>query len=114
MRNVKAGIISGLILGIIDILLILPVPLPNKTFVLVGAFSNRFAIGLLAATVELSLPHWLQGALVGMLISILPAMTNISFAPMILGLGVVSGAIVGVVANKKASTVSSKKTSKKK
>lgn len=100
MKNIRIGIISGIILGILDILMILPVDLSNKELVLIGAFSNRFIIGLFTPTVQLNLRYWQQGAIIGFVVSILPAVTNPAFSLMILATGTVGGIIVGAVTQK--------------
>jgi hypothetical protein len=97
MRKLWIGITVGIALGLFDVLMIMPMSIPNKELVLLGAFSNRFSIGLFSATVVFGFPFWLQGIVVGFILSVLPAVSNPSFAPMILGLGTFGGLLTGLV-----------------
>lgn len=100
MKRVFIGMLAGIVLGLIDVLTILPVPLPNKSLVLLGAFSNRFTIGLFSATTTLGFPGWLQGACIGFLISILPAVTNPGFALFILSIGAAGGLLTRIATDR--------------
>lgn len=99
MSTVIQGIIAGLIIGILDVLIMVPMPLPNKTTAMVASFINRFAIGFLIATVNLPMPKWATGALMGLLLSLPDAIITKTYAP-ILGIGVVGGIIIGFVLSK--------------
>jgi hypothetical protein len=46
------GAILGLVVGIVDVLLMLPLSFPDKRAALLGAFSSRFALGFFAAVVS--------------------------------------------------------------
>lgn len=99
MKQIRLGLIAGFIFGVIDILLMVPLSFPDKTAAMTGAFINRFAIGFLIPTTQLNLPYWLQGILLGFLLSLPDAIITQAYAP-ILGIGVVGGLIVGLVTQK--------------
>jgi hypothetical protein len=51
MSNVMWGLISGLVFGGLSVGLMLPMSFPDKTAALMGAFVNRFGIGLVIGCV---------------------------------------------------------------
>ena len=65
MTRVNLGVLLGLVIGIVDVLLMLPLAFPDKRAALLGAFCSRFALGFFAATVTLPLPAIAAGILVG-------------------------------------------------
>lgn len=99
MNNVIQGIIAGLIFGILDVLVMIPMPLPNKATAMVASFINRFTIGFLIATVNLPIPKWATGALIGLLLSLPDAIITRTYAP-ILGIGIIGGIIIGFILNR--------------
>lgn len=90
------GLIAGGAFGLVDVLMMLPMQLPNKTAAVLGAGLNRFAIGFLIAVAVLPVPGWLKGALLGLLLSLPDAIITGTYAP-ILGIGVLGGVIIGWV-----------------
>ncbi len=99
MNKLSIGIISGGIFGVLDILLMLPLSFPDKTTALLGAFVNRFAIGFFVGTTNLPMPSWMQGALIGLLISLPDAIITKAYVP-IVSIGLVGGIIIGLVVGK--------------
>src|SRR3989339_1411602 len=99
MTAVIQGIIAGLAFGILDVLVMVPLPLPNKATAMVASFINRFAIGFLIATVNLPMPKWATGALIGLFLSLPDAIITTTYAP-ILGIGIVGGIIIGIILSK--------------
>jgi hypothetical protein len=99
MNRVTFGIIAGVIFGAVDVALMLPLKFEDRTAAFTAAFASRFAIGLLAATVDLPLPPWARGLLVGLLVSIPDAIVTKAYAP-ILATGIIGGAIVGWAAGR--------------
>ena len=64
------GLIAGLVFGVITIALMAPMAFPDKPAALVvAAFIERFAIGLVIGCVQLSWAGWLVGFLFGFLLS---------------------------------------------
>jgi predicted neutral ceramidase superfamily lipid hydrolase len=97
MSPVLLAIVCGAAFGIVAILLMLPLPFPNKRVALVAAFASRFAIGFLIPLVVLPVPGIAKGALVGLLISIPDAVVTRAYVP-ILVVGVVGGSVIGWLA----------------
>lgn len=96
MTRVTLGIILGSVIGVADVLMMLPLDFPDKRTALLGAFCSRFALGFFAATVRLPMHAVAAGVLVGLLTSLPDAIITKAYAP-ILGTGVVFGAIAGWV-----------------
>ena len=84
----------GLVIGIVDVLLMLPMSFPDKTTALLGAFFSRFAIGFLAVNVKLPFHPALAGAIVGLLVSIPDAIITKAYAPILIT-GLIFGALAG-------------------
>lgn len=100
MSKIKKGIVAGMIFGIVDVLLMIPLPLPDKTLAMVGAFVNRFAIGFFIPLTDLPVSPWLKGLIIGLLLSLPDAIIIKTYAP-ILGIGATGGIIISLFTNKK-------------
>ena len=94
MNPVVFGLIAGLVFGLVDMALMLPMEFPDKKTALLGAFLSRFAIGFLIPLVKLPLPGWAIGALVGLLVSLPDAVITGAYAP-ILATGLIGGLAIG-------------------
>jgi hypothetical protein len=93
MNRLLIGLLCGLLFGSVDVLMTVFGKHPGTTTtMLLRAFSSRFAIGVLAATVTLPLHPVLAGAIVGLLISLPDAFALESYAG-ILGTGLLFGAL---------------------
>lgn len=97
MNKLQSGVIAGLVFGIIDVLLMVPLPISNKSTAMLGSFINRFAIGFLIANTNIPVSPWLKGLLIGLLLSLPDAIITKTYVP-ILGVGIVGGIIIGFVA----------------
>ena len=65
MSKVILGLIAGVVFGMLDVGLMLPMSFPDKTTALLGAFASRFAIGFVIGCVQLPRwPGWVVGCLV--------------------------------------------------
>lgn len=98
MSRVTLGVVLGLSIGIADVLLMLPLSFPDKRTALLAAFSSRFALGFLAAGINLRMSPIAAGVLVGLLTSIPDAILTKAYAPILITgviFGVVAGWIVG-------------------
>ena len=93
MNNIITGTIAGLVIGAIDVLLMLPLPFPDKKAALIGAFINRFAIGFVVVNLNLPIPFWAKGILVGLILSLPDAIITKSYLP-ILATGIIGGLLV--------------------
>ena len=101
MNGITLGIICGLVFGIIDVLIMLPMKVEDKRKkieALIAAFIERFMLGFIIPNVNISLHPIATGAIVGFGFSIPTAIMVRAYAP-IVGIGVVGGAIIGVVTN---------------
>lgn len=96
MDKIIQGIIAGLAFGILDVLIMIPMPLPDKSTAMLGSFFNRFAIGFFIATVNLPVPGWIKGLLIGLLLSLPDAIITKAYAP-IIGIGIIGGIVIGFI-----------------
>lgn len=96
MNRVTLGIGLGLVIGIVDVLLMLPLAFPDKRAALLGAFCSRFALGFFAAVVQLPVSPIASGVIVGVLTSLPDAIITKAYAPIMIT-GVIFGAIAGIV-----------------
>jgi hypothetical protein len=96
MPRVILGVICGLVFGVLDIAIMLPMSFPDKKAAIAGAFFDRFAIGFLICVADLPWPGWVIGLVVGLLISLPSAIITKAYPP-ILGLGALGGIIIGIV-----------------
>lgn len=99
MNPVIFRLIAGLVFGLADVALMLPMEFADKRAALLGAFLSRFAIGFLIPLVKMPLPPVAIGALVGLLISLPDAVITKAYAP-IVATGVIGGAIIGWAAGR--------------
>jgi hypothetical protein len=93
------ALVAGLAFGVTDVLLMIPLNLPNKKTAMIGAFLSRFAIGFLIPLVKAPMSPSLIGGMVGLLISLPDAVITKSYVPILIG-GVVGGVIIGWASGK--------------
>ena len=98
MTPLAYGLLAGIAFGAISVGMMLPLQFPDKRAALLGAFLNRFAIGLLIPLIQSGLPGWLLGLGLGILLSLPDAIITKAFAP-IIGVGAVGGGIIGWLAS---------------
>lgn len=99
-RTIKFGLIAGLVFGIIDIIpMFFMDGFGDKNSAILGAFINRFAIGLFIFTVDFPLKGWLKGLIIGLLLSLPDAIITKAFGP-ILGIGIIGGLVIGLIEQK--------------
>ncbi len=98
MSALNFGILAGLAFGLLSVVMMLPLKFPDKRAAMLGAFFNRFAIGLLIPLVQLHVSALLTGLALGILLSLPDAIITKAFAP-ILGVGAVGGLAVAWVAS---------------
>jgi len=97
--NVKLGVLFGFIFGFIDVLLMIPLEMPNKTVAMMGAFFGRFAIGFFIPNTVLPVPFWLKGLIVGLVISFPEAIVTNAYAPILI-IGGIGGTAIGIATGK--------------
>jgi hypothetical protein len=67
---------------------------PDKKAAILGAFLNRFAIGLVIGCVTLHWPGWAVGLFFGLLLSLPDAIITKAYRP-ILVIGAIGGVLIG-------------------
>ncbi len=95
MNSIILGSILGTLFGLVVVLTKIPREVENKKASMLGALTNRFAIGFLIGTVSLPLESWLNGIIVGTLVS-LPHMF-VTKEYHVLTFGVLGGAVIGFI-----------------
>ena len=100
MSRLKVGLIAGVAFGVIDIIPMLFMDLPNRNVAIAGAFTSRFAIGFLIPNTALPFAGWVNGLLISLLMSIPDAIITGAFGP-IVGFGAVGGIIIGFIVGRK-------------
>ena len=98
MTSISYGLLAGIAFGAISVGMMIPLRFADKRAALLGAFVNRFAIGLLIPLVHLGVAGWLLGLGLGILLSLPDAIITKAFAP-IIGVGAVGGTIIGWLAS---------------
>ncbi|HXK52999.1 hypothetical protein H6804_00190 [Candidatus Nomurabacteria bacterium] len=93
-RKLNYAITYGVLFGLVDASLMLPLEFENKALAMTGAFLQRFAIGFLIPYINLPLSGTLKGIFSSFLISIPTAVITGSYIP-IITTGVIGGAIIG-------------------
>jgi len=70
MPRITLGIVCGLVFGVIDIAIMLPMSFPDKKTAITAAFIARFGIGFVIGASRLPWPGWSVGLFLGLLLSI--------------------------------------------
>lgn len=96
MSRILLGIICGIVFGMVSVATMIPLTFEDKRAAMLGAFVNRFAIGVVIGATILPVAGWLQGLIFGLLLSLPDAIITKAYAP-ILGLGLIGGLSIGVV-----------------
>ena len=99
MSRLSFGVIAGVAYGALAVATMLPLSFPDKRAALLGAFLNRFAIGLLIPIVTAPAPRWAIGLALGVLLSLPDGIITRAFVP-IVGMGAVGGLIIGWLAGR--------------
>ncbi|MBS1557005.1 MAG: hypothetical protein JSU09_18950 [Bacteroidetes bacterium] len=92
MTNIAKGLIAGTIFGVVSIIPMFFMTFENKTRAMTASFVSRFAIGFIIFNMDLPIPRWVKGGLVGLVLSLPDAIVTKQYGP-ILGLGVIGGVI---------------------
>ncbi len=99
MNKIILGTICGLVFGIIDVLIMIPLKYENnrkRVEAMSSAFIERFIIGFLIPNVDLGIHPALVGLLFGFGLSLPSAIITRVYAP-IIGTGVAGGIIIGFI-----------------
>ncbi|NCP61537.1 MAG: hypothetical protein GW839_14770 [Flavobacteriales bacterium] len=98
MNNIIKGLIAGTIFGIVSIIPMFFMTFEDKTRAITASFISRFAIGFIIFNLELPIPNWLKGGLVGLILSLPDSIITKQYKP-ILGLGLIGGIVCGLFAS---------------
>lgn len=101
MSRLWLGVLLGVVYGGLSAASMVPLSFPDKRAALIGAFLNRFAIGVVigmavGAPQVSRVPPWVLGLITGVLVSAPDAVITKAYAPIIV-LGAVGGAVIGFV-----------------
>ena len=99
MSRLSFWLIAGIAYGAIAVATMLPLSFPDKRAALLGAFLNRFAIGLLIPVVVVPAPRWAIGLALGVLLSLPDGIITKAFAPIVV-MGAVGGLLIGWLAGR--------------
>lgn len=102
MNSITLGLICGLVFGVIDVLLMLPMKVDDKrkrVEALIAAFIERFMLGFIIPNINIGLHPIAMGALLGLGFSLPTAIIVRAYGP-IIGIGIIGGAIIGFVASR--------------
>jgi hypothetical protein len=94
MSKALRGVIAGIVFGAIAVGMMVPMSFPDKRAALLGAFADRFSIGLVIGCAQLRWPGWAVGLLFGLLLSLPAAIITKAYAP-ILVIGALGGLVIG-------------------
>jgi hypothetical protein len=100
-RFVLANVCGG-VFGALTVAMMLPMSFPDKRAALLGAFFNRYAIGLVVVLIDIPCSPWLIGLTMGIILSLPSAIITKVYVP-ILGIGAVGGLVIGLIRAKFAS-----------
>lgn len=99
MNKIILGAICGLVFGIIDVLVMIPLKYENnrkRIESMSSAFIDRFMIGFLIPNVDFGIHPAFTGLLLGIGLSVPSAVITRAYAP-IIGIGVVGSVIIGFI-----------------
>jgi hypothetical protein len=96
MSKPMLGVLCGLLFGAIAVATMIPLSFEDKRAAMLGAFINRFAIGVVIGAATLPFPGWLTGLVFGLLLSLPDAIITKAYAP-IMALGTIGGLMIGFV-----------------
>ncbi len=97
MSRIVLGIICGLAFGAIAVATMIPLKIEEKKRAMAGAFIHRFGIGFVICNVSLPWFGWLNGLILGLVLSLPPAIITKKYVPIIV-IGAIGGAIIGYIA----------------
>lgn len=94
MTNINKGLIAGTIFGVVSIIPMFFMKFEDKSSAITASFISRFAIGFIIFNLDLPMPPWVKGGVVGLVLSLPDAIITKQYGP-ILGLGLIGGIICG-------------------
>jgi len=94
MSRLLLGVLLGVAFGVFAVATMIPIKMEDKRRAMIGAFFHRFGIGFIICNVVLPWQGWLNGLVVGLLLSIPEAIITKAWPPILL-IGAIGGAIIG-------------------
>jgi hypothetical protein len=94
MKTLHLGALCGVIFGALVAASMLPLQFPDRRAALLGAFFNRFAIGVMIGLMDRGKIGWATGLVVGILLSLPDAIITKAYVP-IMVIGTIGGALIG-------------------
>ncbi|MBK7790543.1 MAG: hypothetical protein IPJ54_18720 [Saprospiraceae bacterium] len=70
MNNIIKGLIAGTVFGIVSIIPMVFMTFEDKSRAMTASFISRFAIGFVIFNLDLPMPNWIKGGLVGLVLSL--------------------------------------------
>lgn len=104
MTRLTFALLAGVAFGAFAVATMIPMSFPDKRAAVSAAFINRFATGFLIPLVALGIPEWQTGLVVGILLSLPPAIITRAYVP-ILTIGAVGGLVVGLLTSRFAAAM---------
>ncbi len=101
MNRIFLGVICGLVFGVFDAVIMLPMKFEDsrkKTEAILGAFLERFMVGLIIPNVNLGVSPVIAGGIIGFGLSLPTSIITRAYLPINI-IGIISGLIIGLVAN---------------
>ena len=101
MSRLLLGTIGGIVFGLIDVAMMLPMSFEgkDKNTALIGAFVNCFVTGFVIGAARLSLPDWATGLVFGLLLALPAAIITKSYIPILI-VSAIGGTMIGFVAGR--------------
>jgi hypothetical protein len=107
MSRLSLGTLLGAAYGALSMASMVPLSFPDKRAALIGAFLNRFAIGVVIGAVigapqinALRWPAWAVGTAVGVLLSLADAVITKAYAPIVV-FGALGGGVIGWIVGRR-------------
>ncbi|HOY46356.1 MAG TPA: hypothetical protein PKU95_01875 [Candidatus Dojkabacteria bacterium] len=101
MTNLTLGIICGVVFGVLDVLVMIPLPEKDKrkkAEAMISAFIERFMIGFIIPNLDLGIHSAITGLIIGTGLSVPTAIITRIYPP-IIGIGVIGGLVIGFITN---------------
>ena len=101
MSRVLFGIVCGLIFGVIDVIIMIPMKFDDKRKkieALSGAFIERFMLGFIIPNIDINLHPVITGGLLGIGLSVPTSIIIRAYIP-INAIGLVGGVVIGIITN---------------
>ena len=99
MSKLMLGSICGIVWGALSAASMIPLEFSDKRAALAGAFLNRFAIGFVLGVARLPVSSWLNGLILGVLLSLPDAIITKAYAPILI-LGAIGGVVISLIVGK--------------